>query len=138
MDVFLYSTFAVTGALYYRHIRRLSPGVVLTSISFLAWGAVFPVSTFLIGHKIVLSGFIWDLPKYFVAFGMILTLFESEAEVALEAAKKYQALFEHNLAAVYVSSLQGNLLDCNSAFIRMYGFASKEEAVASMNSLPCV
>ncbi len=137
MDVFLYSTFAVTGALYYRHIRRSSPGVVLTSISFLAWGAVFPVASFLITHKIVLSGFIWDLPKYFVAFGMILTLFESEAEVALEAAKKYQALFEHNLAAVYVSSLQGNLLDCNSAFIRMYGFASKEEAVASMNSLPC-
>jgi two-component system cell cycle sensor histidine kinase/response regulator CckA len=136
LDVFLYSAFATTGAMYYRHFRRLSPGVILTAFSFLAWGAVFPVAAFLAGQQIFLRDLIWDLPKYFVAFGMILTLFENEAEVALEAAQKYQALFEHNLAAVYVSALDGSLLDCNSAFIRMYGFSSKEEAVANMNSLP--
>lgn len=137
LDVFLYTGFAMTGALYYRHLRRLSPGVVLTSLSFLAWGAVFPIASFLAARQIFLNDIIWDLPKYFVAFGMIVTLFETETEVAVAAAKKYQALFEDNLAAVYVSSLEGNLLDCNSAFIRMYGFSSKEEAVASLNSLPC-
>jgi PAS domain S-box-containing protein len=74
---------------------------------------------------------IWDLPKYFVAFGMILTLFESETEIATNAAQQYQALFEGNLASVYLSTIEGKLLDCNSAFIRMYGFESKEELQAS-------
>ncbi len=109
---------------------------VLTSISFMAWGAVFPVANFSRPTRSFLNAVVWDLPKYFVAFGMILTLFESEAEVALGVARKYQALFEDNLAAVYVSSLKGNLLDCNGAFLRMYGFASKEEAVANLDSLP--
>jgi two-component system, cell cycle sensor histidine kinase and response regulator CckA len=135
LDVFLYGVFAVTGALYYRHFRRLTPGVVLSSISFLAWGAVFPVASFLAGRQIFLNGIVWDLPKYFVAFGMVVTLFENQAEVALEVADKFRALFEDNLAAVYVSSLDGKLLDCNGAFVRMYGFASKQESLAGLNSL---
>lgn len=137
LDVFLYTAFVTAGALYYRHFRRLTPGVLWTSISFMAWGAVFPLSTFLAAQNIFLSPVIWDLPKYFVAFGMIITLFENEADVALAVAGKYQALFEDNLAAVYVSSLDGKLLDCNSAFIHMYGFSSKEEALLSSGMLLC-
>jgi PAS domain S-box-containing protein len=61
---------------------------------------------------------------------MILTLFENQTEVASNAARQYRVLFENNLAAVYVSTLEGRLLNCNSAFLRMYGFKSKEEALA--------
>src|SRR5258708_6203322 len=43
---------------------------------------------------------------------------------------QHQVLFESNLAAVYVSTFDGKLLNCNSAFLRMYGFDSKEEALA--------
>jgi PAS domain S-box-containing protein len=136
LDLFLFGIYTITGALYYRHFRRLSPGVLLTSVSFMAWGSVFPVAEFLASHKILLNAVVWDLPKYFVAFGMILTLFEREADVALGVARKYQALFEDNLAAVYVSSLTGKLLDCNAAFLNMYGFGSKEEAAANLDSLP--
>ena len=32
------------------------------------------------------------------------------------------------MAAVYVSSFDGRLLNCNAAFLKMYGFESKEEA----------
>ncbi|HET9791253.1 MAG TPA: PAS domain S-box protein, partial [Candidatus Angelobacter sp.] len=136
LDFFLFGVYTITGALYYRHFRRLSPGVLLTSVSFMAWGSVFPVAEFLASHQIFLNAVVWDLPKYFVAFGMILTLFEREADVALSVARKYQALFEDNLAAVYVSSLKGKLLDCNAAFLNMYGFGSKEEAAANLDSLP--
>ncbi len=77
-----------------------------------------------------LRSFFWDLPKFFVAFGMILTLFETQAEAATSLARQYQVLFENNLAAVYVSTFEGKLLQCNSAFIKMYGFRSKEDALA--------
>jgi two-component system, cell cycle sensor histidine kinase and response regulator CckA len=75
------------------------------------------------------GSFFWDLPKFFVAFGMILTLFETQTDVASAVALQYQVLFENNLAAVYVSTPEGKLINCNSAFLNMYGFQSKEQAL---------
>jgi PAS domain S-box-containing protein len=107
--------------------------VVFTAISFLAWGAVPPVGNALVYAYHIgpsLSSFFWDLPKLFVAFGMILTLLENQTEVAKTVARQYRVLFENNLTAVYVSTFDGKLLNCNNAFFRMYGFNSKEEALA--------
>src|ERR1043166_6142343 len=129
---YLFSFFYATGLSYFRRFRRFSPGVLLTSISFLAWGSVFPVSAILLGHAGVpgMRSVFWDLPKFFVAFGMILTLFENQTQVSSKTARQYEVLFENNLAAVYVSTPNGKLLNCNAAFLRMYGFKSKEEALA--------
>ncbi|HST79993.1 MAG TPA: PAS domain S-box protein, partial [Verrucomicrobiae bacterium] len=130
-DFYLFALFATTGLLYLRHFRRPSPGVIFTAIAFLAWGCVFPLAAYLGYHGIRLSAVLWDLPKYSVAFGMLMTLFENQAEAATAAARQFQGLFENNLAAVYVSTLEGKLLDCNSAFLSMYGFRSKEDAIAA-------
>ena len=129
---YLFGFFYVTGLSYFRRFRRVTPGVLLTSISFLAWGSVFPVSGILLGHAGIpgARSVFWDLPKFFVAFGMILTLFENQTQVSSKAARQYEVLFENNLAAVYVSTPRGKLLNCNVAFLRMYGFKSKEEALA--------
>lgn len=128
---YLFGFFYMTGVVYFRHFRRFTPGVIFTSASFIAWGCVFPVATFLSAHHIgpAPGSFFWDLPKFFVAFGMIFTLFENQTEVANTVARQYQVLFEDNLAAVYVSTFEGKLLNCNSAFLRMYGFDTKEEAM---------
>jgi PAS domain S-box-containing protein len=122
----------VTGLVYYRHFRRFTPGVILTSASFMIWGCVFPLSMIMAAYKVGPgpTSFFWDLPKFFVAFGMIMTLFETQAEVASTVAGQYRVLFENNLAAVYVSTPEGKLLNCNGAFLRMYGFESKEAALA--------
>ncbi len=131
MNFYLFGFFYVTGCVYFRHFRRFSPGVILTSAAFMAWGCVFPLSTILsaLGTGPGAGSVFWDLPKFFVAFGMILTLFENQTDVASTVALQYQVLFENNLAAVYVSSPEGRLLNCNSAFLRMYGFQSKEQAL---------
>jgi two-component system cell cycle sensor histidine kinase/response regulator CckA len=131
INFYLLGFFYVTGLVYFRHFRRFSPGVILTSVAFMAWGCVFPLSTILaaLGMGPGPGSVFWDLPKFFVAFGMILTLFENQTDVASTVALQYQVLFENNLAAVYVSSQQGRLLNCNSAFLRMYGFKSKEQAL---------
>jgi PAS domain S-box-containing protein len=131
LHLYLFSFFYATSLSYFRRFRRFSPGVLLTSISFLAWGSVFPLSAILLGRPGVPGprSFFWDLPKFFVAFGMILTLFEEQTQVSSKAARQYEILFENNLAALYVSSPTGKLLNCNTAFLRMYGFKSKEEAL---------
>jgi PAS domain S-box-containing protein len=131
VNFYLFGFFYVTGLTYFRHFRRFTPGVILTSVAFMAWGCVFPLSTILsaLGTGPGPGSFFWDLPKFFVAFGMILTLFENQTDVASTVALQYQVLFENNLAAVYVSSPEGRLMNCNSAFLRMYGFQSKEQAL---------
>jgi PAS domain S-box-containing protein len=128
LNFYLFGLFFVAGLRYFRHFGRFTPGVVLGSVAFVAWGSVFPLSAIATGLSE--RSVFWDLPKFFVAFGMILTLFENQAEVASTVARQYQVLFENNLAAVYVSTPEGRLLNCNSAFIRMYGFKSKQEALA--------
>ncbi len=128
---YLFGFFFVTGLVYFRHFRKFTPGVIATSVAFLAWGAVFPVADFMMAHQTGPGprSFFWDLPKFFVAFGMILTLFEIQTEAASTMARQYQVLFENNMAAVYVSTFEGKLLQCNSAFLKHYGLVSKQEAL---------
>ncbi|HEV8180724.1 MAG TPA: PAS domain S-box protein [Candidatus Angelobacter sp.] len=136
LHFYLFGFFYATGLVYFRRFRRFSPGVLLTSISFLAWGCVFPLSAILLGRPGIpgARSVLWDLPKFFVAFGMILTLFENQTQVSSKTARQYEVLFENNLAAVYVSTPTGKLLNCNAAFLRMYGFQSKEEALAQQTT----
>ena len=83
IDLLLFAGFAITGWRYWRYFRRWTPGVLLTSLSFLAWGLVFPVAEICGALHIDIPGdhVVWDLPKYFVAFGMIMTLFENQTEI---------------------------------------------------------
>src|SRR5438067_45648 len=43
------------------------------------------------------------------------------------AEQKYRSLFEQVQEGVFVATPQGKLLDCNDAFVRMLGYASREE-----------
>lgn len=133
VQFYLYGFFSVTAISYARRFRRFTPGVILTSASFLLWGLVFPVSGYLLKLHVGPPNYsiIWDLPKFLVAFGMILTMFETQTEIATTAARQYEDLFEGNMAAVYLTTFEGQLLNCNSAFLKMYGFASKQEAMAT-------
>ena len=43
------------------------------------------------------------------------------------AEERYKTLFSHMQEGVFVSSPEGKLVDCNEAFVRMLGYANKEE-----------
>jgi signal transduction histidine kinase/CheY-like chemotaxis protein len=100
METMLFEGYAFTAVAYWRHYRRYSPGVVLTAGSFLLWGLVWPVAETLgLLHIQIPADVIWDLPKYFVAFGMIVTLFENQTEVLqLEVAERKKAEQKANAA----------------------------------------
>jgi signal transduction histidine kinase len=94
MDYILFEAFSFTAWRYWRHYRRVTPGVVVTSFSFLAWGLVFPIAEIgsAFGSTIPGDHVVWDLPKYFVAFGMIVTLFENQTEsLQIEIAERRRA-----------------------------------------------
>ena len=53
---------------------------------------------------------------------------EKRAEKALrESEERYRLLFQRNLAGVYRAGLDGQILDCNEAFARIFGFATAAE-----------
>ena len=137
-DFFLFELFAITGCLYWLRYPRFTPGIMVTSLAFMAWGLVFPIGEVVAAFHVAIpnDSVLWDIPKYVVAFGMILTLFENQAEIAGRAARQYLDLFEGSLAGVYLSTIDGDLLDCNRAFLQIYGFASKDDARACLKFPP--
>ena len=112
MDLILFTCFASTGYAYMRHFARFSPGVFFTSASFFLWGLVWPVSEMLraLNHGIPGDNVLWDLPKYFVAFGMIMTLFERqtsvlESEVGVRRRAEEAALAASRAKSVFLASM---------------------------------
>src|SRR3977135_3015425 len=56
----------------------------------------------------------------------------SAQTLALESAeKRYRSLFERSLAGVLRTTLDARILDCNHAYARILGYASREELIAS-------
>jgi diguanylate cyclase (GGDEF)-like protein len=70
----------VVAVLYWRHFQRATAGVLTTVFGFVAWGAVFPIGMFLdlYSPSTIVESETWNIPKYFVAVGMILTLLEDQ------------------------------------------------------------
>ncbi len=53
------------------------------------------------------------------------------AEDALRRSeKRYRSLFEDNLAGDFIATPAGNIITCNAAFVTIFGFHSKEEALS--------
>src|SRR5579871_477616 len=79
------------GLLFWKRYDRKSAGVIASACGFLFWAAVFP-GGILIRHffpDLKLNDELWNTPKYFVAFGMVLTLLEDKSDV-LDAASRHE------------------------------------------------
>jgi signal transduction histidine kinase len=86
-------TFGLCGFLFWNRYPRPSPGVITVSTGFLCWGAVFPVATLLARYAPALqvSPELWNVPKYFVAFGMVLALVEDKSWIIEGAHQRERA-----------------------------------------------
>lgn len=86
-------SFGLSGVFFWRRYPRLTPGVITAVGGFLAWGAVFPVGI-LMDHfypNLKVNADIWNVPKFFVAFGLILTLIEDKSRIIEESSAREHA-----------------------------------------------
>lgn len=74
--------FGFPGFLFWRRYQRWTPGVITSAGGFLLWGAVFPIGSLMDtwAPQLKVNPELWNTPKFFVAFGMILTLLEDKSE----------------------------------------------------------
>ncbi|UGB44496.1 GGDEF domain-containing protein [Frateuria edaphi] len=93
LDWMLFWHYLAVAFCFYRGAVGPSVGVVFTTVSFVAWAAVFPVAAalapWLAGWGIENEA--WNLPKFLVATGMIFTLLEEQIGHA-EHASQHDAL----------------------------------------------
>ena len=69
-----------TGVLYWKQHRRSTAGVLTAVGGFFLWGTVFPAGVLLqiMAPSVKVDSEVWNIPKYLVAVGMILTLLEDQ------------------------------------------------------------
>jgi signal transduction histidine kinase len=109
INAILTLTFGLCGILYWKRFPRRSPGVITVTGGFLAWGAVFPAGA-LFAHyapKLQLNPELWNVPKFFVAFGMILALIEDKSGVIERANERERAA---NRLLLQLSQITSRLL----------------------------
>jgi diguanylate cyclase (GGDEF)-like protein/PAS domain S-box-containing protein len=113
---------------YLDHFRRISAGMLTVSLGLFAWAAVFPAGEFCDHLGLMnISAELWNIPKYFVAFGMMLTLLEDEILSASAASKNFRLLFEGNPHPMWIYDRETLAFDSvNHAAMEVYGY-SKEQ-----------
>ena len=109
MNAILTLSFALCGILYWKRFPRPSPGVITVTGGFVAWGAVFPAGALLAQYapKLQVNPELWNVPKFFVAFGMILALIEDKSGVIERSNERERAA---NRLLLQLSQITSRLL----------------------------
>jgi diguanylate cyclase (GGDEF)-like protein/PAS domain S-box-containing protein len=121
--------FLVNAVLYLYDFRRLSAGVITASAGLLAWAGVFPTAMAMTHFfpAVTVPGELWNVPKYFVEFGMILTLLEDQLYTAHWQSEQYRVLFDSNPHPMFIYDTNTfAFLRVNNAALQEYGYGREE------------
>ena len=86
--------FGLPGVFICRNQQRTSPAILTIAGGFLSWGAVFPIGLLVdrLAPNLIIPGELWNTPKLFVAFGMILAVVEDKSRSINGMQHKAEAL----------------------------------------------
>jgi diguanylate cyclase (GGDEF)-like protein/PAS domain S-box-containing protein len=121
--------FLINAVLFWNDFHRVSAGVVTASAGLLAWAAVFPIALTMAHFfpQVHVPGELWNVPKYFVEFGMILTLLEDQIYTANWQSEQYRLLFDSNPHPMFIYDTKTfAFLRVNDAALREYGYSRPE------------
>ncbi len=129
VEAILTQCFSLNAVLFSFEWRRLSAGTGTVSLALYAWGAVWAVGELLsrLSPSLVVNAEVWNLPKYFVASGMILVLLEEEIRAATIASEQYRLLFAGNPHPMWMYDRDTlAFLQVNDAAVAHYGYTREE------------
>jgi diguanylate cyclase (GGDEF)-like protein len=84
IDTSLTWLYLVCGIRYWQRFQRKTTGVLVATGGFLAWAAVFPLGRLqdIYAPTWHVQGEVWNIPKYIVVVGILLTFLEEQMERA--------------------------------------------------------
>ena len=132
--------FALPGVFLCRNYWRASPGILTAAGGFFCWGAVFPIGMLLdrfVPHANVPPE-LWNSPKMFVAFGMILAIVEDKSE-SIESMQRKERALNHQLerfSTITSQLLSGATVDllCNEIASAITEVSNFRVAVIELDS----
>ena len=109
VTVILMLAYGLSGVLFWELYRRRSLGVIAVTAGFLGWSLVYPTGALLLifDPKLQLHMDFWNVPRLFVALGMVLTLFEDKSRIVEEERKHTQ---KENLLLEGLAQITSRLL----------------------------
>ncbi len=129
VEVILTQCFSLVAILFSWSRRRFTVGTLTVSTAMYAWGAVWLTGEVLarFAPAVQFTPEIWNLPKYFAAAGMILSLLEQEIRSAELASEQYRLLFASNPHPMWMYD-RGSLkfLQVNDAAVAHYGYSREQ------------
>ena len=129
LNAILAQIYLLNAIVYWYGFRRWSMGVITATVGLVAWASVFPLSVAIqayLPHLHVASE-VWNLPKYFVEFGMILTLLEDEVAETARQREEYRVLFDGNPHPMWIFDQETlDFLKVNAAAVAHYGYSEAE------------
>jgi diguanylate cyclase (GGDEF)-like protein len=81
-DCIFFVVYLLAGAQYWKHFPQRTTGAVTAAVGFVGWAFVFPISAALnlFVPSVHVQSLAWNIPKYIVAIGILLTLLEEEID----------------------------------------------------------
>jgi two-component system, NtrC family, sensor kinase len=112
---FLGLGFGLPGVFLCRNYWRPSPGIITTAGGFFTWGAVFPIGMLMdrLAPSLNVPAELWNTPKLFAAFGMILIIVEDKTE-SIERMQREESSLNRQLerfGTITSQLLSGNTVD---------------------------
>jgi diguanylate cyclase (GGDEF)-like protein len=82
LDAIYFVVYLMAGIQYWRRFPHRTTGSLTAVVGFVVWALVFPVSVFLsiYSPRLHFQDSVWNLPKYIVAIGILLTLLEEQID----------------------------------------------------------
>ena len=130
--------YLMNAVLYWEDIRRATAGILVSVLGLAAWGAVFPCALLIQYYfpQFAVSGELWNVPKYFVAFGMILTLLEAEKRESDLRSEEYRILFDSNPHPMWIYDVESlRFLKVNDAAIARYGYSEQQFGTMTLRDI---
>lgn len=134
----LMQIYLINAIVYWHGFQRWSMGVITAASGLVAWGLVFPaaVSLAALAPGLHVSPELWNLPKYFVEFGMILTLVEGEVIETARQREEYRVLFDGNPHPMWIFDQETlEFLKVNAAATDHYGYKPDEFLSLSLRNI---
>ncbi|MGA3292836.1 MAG: ATP-binding protein [Candidatus Acidiferrales bacterium] len=125
--------YGLSGVLFWRLYRRRSLGVIAVTAGFLGWSLIFPTRALLLilDPKLQVHLDLWNVPRLFVALGMVLTLFEDKSRIVEGERKRAQT---ENLLLEGLSQITSRLLAASDPIALC---AEVAPAITGMSSFQC-
>lgn len=90
-------------------------------------------------YKYVLRRFSYafnDFKKeaFVIGYGIDITPIKKSQDAINESEKKYRELFENNVSGVFRTTIEGEFIDCNDAYAKIFGFKDKSEIKTNLSA----